>query len=53
MGKEKWEISPPFLHLPVLGKRPILQPITSPPLPLIVEILVPELHSYLIIRERK
>lgn len=45
----------PLPHLPVLVKRPILQPVASLPLIFIVVILilVPELHGDAIVRERK
>lgn len=51
--ERKKETSPPFFHLPIFGKRPILQSIASPPLPLLVKILVPKLHGNLIIRKGK
>lgn len=51
-GKRNQPISP-FSHLSIFSKRPILQPITSPPLSLLIEIFIPKLHCNLIIRKCK
>jgi hypothetical protein len=35
--------NPPLPHLPIFSKRPILQPIASPPLPVLIMIFIPKL----------